>query len=114
MEWLKNKGVYALNLNYEDFIEHPSDCSKRISSFFYIPLKGEKIQETVETYDFNPSKIYFSQQDPIYSYLARKSGERLSEDLSQFLLTPHPVKKKLEIWHVKCLLKNILPFITFS
>lgn len=112
--WLKNKGVYALNLNYEDFIEHPFDCSKTISSFFDIPVTGKKIRETVKPYDFNPSKIYFSQLDPIYSYLARKSGKRLSEELSQFLLTPRQVKKKLELWHVKCLLKNILPFIKVS
>jgi hypothetical protein len=45
--WLKNKGDYALNLYYEDFIERTFDSSKTISSFFDITITGENIRETV-------------------------------------------------------------------
>ncbi|MFC1851341.1 sulfotransferase domain-containing protein [candidate division CSSED10-310 bacterium] len=112
LTWLKEHEIKALNLNYEDMINHTVDNCHTTASYFKIPLTREKILKTVEAFSFNPAKLNSSRLDPVYAFLCQRTAKNLA--LTSQSVPVSEGLKSLELWHTKCLLKNILPFIKVS
>ncbi len=109
--WLADRSVPRLMLNYEDFIVQTAGSCNSIAETFGISLPEQRLNDTMDKYNINPAKINSGQRDPIYASLCRQSGQRLWGDICPYLPGVSPQTDKLQGWHVKCLLKNLLPFI---
>jgi hypothetical protein len=113
-QFFEKNSVRFLPIWYEDFISEPMGCLRDVAQMLGLSLSGKNLEMAKKKYQFNPSKLRSGASDPIFHYIAKRTRKKLSPWLEKFPEISAQEKGKMNVVHLKCLLKNVLPFIKVS